>query len=291
MHAVPPDLPEPARQHRRLRARLRHRPAARELHRSTATGDIVAHLPRRDRTSRSSNARSRSRGAREPRRRPPRVAARCARAGRCDPLGCSRCGLIARAAPAPSKPRASLPTDRAPGDVRDLQNPAERRRVAAGQPRARLHPGADRRRQGRSADQARAGRPVRPDGARAARRPTASTSPPTSSRWRRCSCCWRCSRVLLPRWRRAPARRRRCLAAPAPALGRRAAATPTSRASTWSASTDRAWRYMLQGALTPEQVEAARDRRCSTRRDSAIREATRPPPARPRRRGSRGRRP
>ena len=107
--------------------------------------------------------------------------------------------------------------DRAPGDVRHLQNTAERRPVPAGRSRASVHPGSDRPGRDRSADQARARRSVRPHRARPAA--NARLRPGRLPR-RRSPSCLRCSPrspCCCPAGAAAPVRRPRARA-PTPTL-------------------------------------------------------------------------
>ncbi len=160
---LPPQLSQPPRQHRQLRPLLRHRPAPREL-RDRPPGPHRRDLPGRDRRSASSTTPWRWRRARET---PPRPHSR--RAVPDARHGAGRgCG---------AGPPGLADDDRTPGDVRDLQNPPQRRRVDPGRTRAVVHPGTDRPGARRSPDQARprgsvrnhragtpAGERLRPDG-------------------------------------------------------------------------------------------------------------------------------
>ena len=290
VRALPPHLPEPARQ-RPATSRTptaptscpesfvidRQRPRRRGLPRRDRPG-----VPRpRDRA----RARARERRARARRSARRRSLAALARA----------CGG------APQRPRRghAAPArvaagDRTPGDVRDVQDPAERRRVAAGRPRARLHPGPDRpRARPKRRSSSALVEPVRPDGARAAERRTASTSTAylvplavvLALLGRLLACCCRAGAATPARAGRRASERAAALSA-ADAAARW---TPTSRASTDSparlpAATSAA------GALTPSRsrqraiVRRARHAQRDPQRLDALAARRRP-------RGSRGRTP
>ena len=206
---VPPHLPQPARHDRRLRPLLRHRPAPRELRRSTARA-TSSRSPAARSTRPSSTARSRSRSARETAHGRLAGPARRRRALLLGALP-ARVRRARRRRRRPPTPRTSLPVIERQVMCVTCKIPLERRRVAAGRPRARIHPGPDRRRPGRSADQARARRPVRPDGARAAERARLRPDRLPRARSRSFLALLATLALLLPRWRRharAPGRQR-----------------------------------------------------------------------------------